>query len=140
MNRRRWLSRALIITGISAVLVLTVVVNRGPLIEGFPPAQSNPGELLPSCLWCDNDTAPTFTDYLGTLLIVLLLFCIPIGHIAVIVLVVQQLNHDSIEHKSPRSTICPYCEHPMRRGWKACPVCGNRLETPQSSLPHGPAT
>lgn len=139
MGSRRWLPRALIITGLLAVMLLIVVVNRGPLIDGFPPAQRAPDEQLPFCLWCDDAAAPTFTDYLGTALIVLLVFCIPIGHIAVIVLAVQQLRQDSSVRASPCAAMCPYCENPIRRGWKACPVCGNRLGTPQSDTPRDSA-
>lgn len=132
MLQHRRLARALVITGIIVVTLLTIAINRGPLMEGFRPYHRDPEGPSAFCFWCDDDTPPRATDYVGTALITLLILLIPIAHIAVIILVVQQLQHHEAEtQREATLPPCPYCERPIHRGWKACPSCGKRLEPPK---------
>lgn len=136
MSRQtKWLARTLISTGIIVVALLTIAINRGPLLEGFRPyrpAQNTPPLLCP---WCNDETPPSLGDYLGAALIMFLILLIPSGHIAVIILVAQQLNRASTPQTSSKLPRCPYCERPLHHGWKACPTCGNRLEMPPPTTP-----
>lgn len=131
MLQHKRLARALVITGVIMVTLLTIAINRGPLMEGFRPYHRDPERPSAFCLWCADDTPPSASDYLGTTLIILLILLIPIGHIAVIILVVQQLHHGAGSRREATLPPCPYCERPIHRGWKACPSCGNRLEHPK---------
>ncbi|MDX9953994.1 MAG: zinc ribbon domain-containing protein [Anaerolineae bacterium] len=128
MQCSKWLTRALLITGAIVVVAFLITVNRGPLMEGFRPYQPQTEQRLPLCIGRDCETSPTFADWLGTILIILLILLIPIGHMAVIILVVQRLNHTGTVPTSSRLPACPYCGHNIHHGWKTCPACGNRLD------------
>ncbi|MBN1920592.1 MAG: zinc ribbon domain-containing protein [Anaerolineae bacterium] len=128
MQRSKWLTRALFITGAIVVMAFLVTVNRGPLMEGFRPYQPQAEPQLPLCIEGECEASPTFANWLGTTLIILLILLIPIGHMAVIILVVQQLNRTGAVSTSAKNLPCPYCGHTIHHGWKTCPACGNRLD------------
>ncbi|MCG2783489.1 MAG: zinc ribbon domain-containing protein [Anaerolineae bacterium] len=56
-----------------------------------------------------------------------LMWLIPLGTIALIVLGVVWLVNNTNSSKTVQGKVCPSCGKPAQTDWKTCPYCGNGL-------------
>ena len=123
-KKRKWLTYALLATGMAVVGLLFFTLNRGPLVTGF---QTYDHETDGFCLWCGDNKPTNVWDMLGTGLIILLILIVPSGHIALLITAVIRLNRPP-KARAPRPPLaCPHCGQSVEPQWKACPHCGEKL-------------
>lgn len=116
----------LIATGIILIGLLVFTLNRGPLTSGFPRADARWG-IEHICLWCGDAGPSSVWDALGTALIILLILLIPFGHLVLLLTMASWLRKGPQPPKEPHTVPCPACGSSVRREWKACPFCGEKL-------------
>ncbi|MBN1873091.1 MAG: zinc ribbon domain-containing protein [Anaerolineae bacterium] len=126
LKKRKWVIYAVIITGVIVVGLLAFAINRGPWFTGFEPAEQEP-EIGAICLWCGEEGPTSVWDIVGTGLIMLLMFLIPSGHIALLIWVANWFQHLPQSTAKHPALACPHCGREVYAQWKACPHCGEKL-------------
>jgi hypothetical protein len=124
-KKRKWLIYTLLATGLAVVGLLFFTVNRGPLVTGFQAYESEEDDF---CLWCEGNRPSSLKEIFGIVLIILLIFLVPAGHIALLITVAVHLNRPAPPARAPRH-ICPHCHQGIDPQWKVCPYCGEKLNT-----------
>ena len=124
-KRRKWLAYTAVITGIVVAGLLALAINRGPLVEGFQPYQGE-HSLESYFLWSGEEEL-SFQNILGMVCISLLIFVVPAGHIAVLIMLAVQLRRPAEPPEPQPVHQCLHCEHQLRRNWNICPYCGERI-------------
>ncbi|MBN1249023.1 MAG: zinc ribbon domain-containing protein [Anaerolineae bacterium] len=130
-KRNRWLAYGAILTGTVIVVLLVVALNRGPIARGFEPEGGGIG-IQAFCSWCQEGRSPTVTDLLGMVLIGLVVFALPAGHLALLIMLAARAGRPPKFSDIEPAYHCPHCNHPLVKQWRNCPYCGVPIERPRN--------
>ena len=124
-KRRKWLSRAALITGAILVLLLIFAVNSEPLVRWFQIGPQEAGRERD--LERAEAGSVTWHKALGATLISVFILAILASHLGLLIVVANSLNKAQLPAiREPAA--CPQCERSIQLDWRMCPYCGFMLD------------
>jgi ABC-type Fe3+ transport system permease subunit len=124
-KRRKWLSRAAVITGAILVLLLILAINSEPLVRWFQIGPQEAGQERG--LEQADAGSVVWHKALGTTLISVFILAILASHLALLIVVANSLNKAQLP-ATGGPAVCPRCERGIQPDWRMCPFCGFELD------------
>ena len=107
-KKRKWLSWALVTTGVIVTLVLILALNSDPLVRWFRVDLLGPAK---------DDTRPTtWDDALGTVLISVFILALLVSHVGLLIAAAKVLSKPRT-HAIREQATCLRCERSVQRDW-----------------------
>lgn len=124
---RKWISRAVVFSGLILVFLLIFTINSEPLVYWF---RDSPQQAIDAG---QTRIKPVnWYNIVGSSLIGMLVILLLMSHLGLLFVVSSWLNkpHTLITQSS---ATCPNCKYSIQNDWAICPKCGTSLrKTPDA--------